>query len=177
MTDIPDTSSDEYSGEDEGVDEAVLSGEEYTPLHHLTRSSSSNGPNSRFDRTEATSSPAGEISDVAPSLSGRRAKRRNSTPSSAVIQSEEPTYNRQLVPCRTCGDHQSLVFCLQARNREGDPHIPRLKVIHGEIARRRCKALLVAGQRGDPSAETGSRIPENGSMEQLPLTAENMRLR
>ncbi|CAN0161971.1 unnamed protein product, partial [Ectocarpus sp. 4 AP-2014] len=86
-------------------------------------------------------------------------------------EEEQIVIHLQLIPCSACAASASLAHCLTARDRNGDHHTPRLRVVRGKGFRKRSKALLLPGER-EPALGA-----EDGSMEDLPLTSENMSLR
>lgn len=88
----------------------------------------------------------------------------------ATEEEEQIVIHLQLIPCSACAASASLAHCLTARDRNGDHHTPRLRVVRGKALRKRSKALLLPGER-EPALGA-----EDGSMEDLPLTPENMSL-
>ncbi|CAM9309400.1 unnamed protein product, partial [Scytosiphon promiscuus] len=99
-------------------------------------------------------------------------------------QHQQQSTHLQLVPCKVCAASASFAHCLTARGRNGERHVPRLRVVRGPALRKRSKAQLLPGQReaaaaaDGPTSEGGaSPLAEDGSSEPLPLTAENLGLR
>ncbi|CAN0185278.1 unnamed protein product [Pylaiella littoralis] len=131
------------------------------------------------------SSSSGPGAAPPPAIAARSAG--NATPAATrggQEQQQHPTgtqVNFQLVPCKACAASSSFAHCLSAKSKNGERHVPRLRLVKGQALRKRCKSLLVRGQRDDLPTRTSlmgvAPEPEDGSTEALPLTPENLALR
>lgn len=105
----------------------------------------------------------------------RRQQPSPSLPPSSERAPPAPIINLQLIACRVCQGKSSFAHCLRfAKARTGERHVPRLRVVKGHTHRNRSKAVLLPGQREPPADAAAA---EDGSAEDLPLTAENLALR
>lgn len=131
------------------------------------------------------SSSSGPGAAPPPAIAARSAG--NATPAATrggQEQQQHPTgtqVNFQLVPCKACAASSSFAHCLSAKSKNGERHVPRLRLVKGQALRKRCKSLLVRGQRDDLPTRTSlmgvAPEPEDGWTEALPLTPENLALR
>lgn len=156
---MSDISSDAYFGGD-GEEERAVPTLPSPGNASTTRSNDGGG-------SEAASDSESE-SDV---LEIQNHPQRPQLPSAAAAEGARQPINLQLILCQVCEGSSSFAYCLTARDRSGERHVPRLRVVKGHAHRKRSKAVLLPGQREPPAGA------EDGSTEDLVLTTENLALR
>lgn len=169
MAGILDTSSDACMGSTDTEQQETARGHATSPARGATPAGSVGGGGSDVESDSQSESDVLEHRDhpQPPQLPLSPSPSPSPPPSSKA----HPVVNLQLMLCRVCEGSSSFAYCLTARSRNGGRHVPRLRVVKGPVHRKRCKAVLVPGQREPPAGA------EDGSTEDLVLSPENLALR